>query len=100
MPATLSAEFTAETYFRIHATACMSQVRSERVEREALRIIAAHPHFRGLASAVEVECRDGRLVLTGRVPTFFYKQLLQEALRTLDGVHTINNQVMVESTNC
>ncbi len=40
---------------------------------------------------------DGVLILRGRVPTFYLKQILQTVLKDLDGVQQINNQVDVLS---
>ena len=41
------------------------------------------------------ECDDGVLVLRGQVPSFFEKQLAQEAVFKLDGVTQVVNQVEV-----
>ena len=38
---------------------------------------------------------DGRLVLTGRLPTFYMKQVLQTMLRDIDGVDQVVNEVDV-----
>jgi len=38
---------------------------------------------------------EGRLILRGRVTSFFYKQLAQEVLRALPGKQSILNQVEV-----
>lgn len=45
----------------------------------------------------EIYCHAeaGRLILRGWVRSFFEKQLVQEALRRLDGVREIHNQVQV-----
>jgi osmotically-inducible protein OsmY len=72
---------------------------SQRIERQARHIIANHPHFRVQDHAVEITHCDGGLVLTGYLPTFFFKQLLQEALRSLDGITRIDNRVEVAATN-
>jgi osmotically-inducible protein OsmY len=44
-----------------------------------------------------VKCRfhEGTLVLDGRVPTYFHKQLAQEAIRALPGIREIINQISV-----
>jgi TPR repeat protein len=44
---------------------------------------------------VSCEYDDGVLILRGQVPTFFEKQLAQEAVAKLDGVHQVLNQVEV-----
>ena len=41
------------------------------------------------------ETHQGRVVLRGRVASFFQKQMAQEALRTVDGVAEIENELEV-----
>ena len=53
--------------------------------------MAPYPPVRG----VSCECDDGVLTLRGRVPTFFEKQLAQEAVFTLDGVMQVVNEIEV-----
>ena len=45
----------------------------------------------------EVELKEDTLIITGRVPSYYLKQLLQEALRQVDGVNRIENRVDVIS---
>jgi hypothetical protein len=42
-----------------------------------------------------LEFYQGKIILSGRVPSFYLKQLLQEALRDIDGVEMIDNRVDV-----
>lgn len=65
------------------------------VERNAAQALDAHPHFRGRTNTIRMECRHHTLVLTGRLPSFYLKQLLQEVLRRVDGVDRIDNRVDV-----
>jgi len=54
-----------------------------------------HPHFRGRMNDVAIE-HDGRtLFLTGRLPTFYLKQLVQEAVRHVPGVQQVRNLIDV-----
>ena len=46
---------------------------------------------------ITFEFAGGVLILRGRVPTFYLKQILQTWLRKLDGVQHIDNQVDVVS---
>jgi osmotically-inducible protein OsmY len=56
-----------------------------------------HPHFRGRVGDVSIE-HDGRtLLLTGRLPTFYLKQLVQEAVRHVPGVQQVRNLIDVVS---
>jgi hypothetical protein len=61
----------------------------------ARALIAKHAHFRGRADAFEFECTGDILVIRGSVPTFYLKQLLQDALKQLPGVRRIDNRVDV-----
>lgn len=54
-----------------------------------------HPHFRGRASLVQIELVEGTIVLSGRLPSYYLKQLLQEALRPMPGVVDVDNRVLV-----
>ena len=65
------------------------------VARNAAQALDAHPHFRGRTNTIRIECRRDTLILTGRLPSFYLKQLLQEALRGVDGVGRIDNHVAV-----
>ena len=76
--------------------------RATTVERSNLSSIARdylekHPHFRGRINDVAIE-QDGRtLFLTGRLPSFYLKQLVQEAVRHVPGVHQVRNLIDVVS---
>ena len=41
----------------------------------------------------------GRVVLQGRVISYFEKQLAQEAVRSIDGISEIENELVVEWAN-
>lgn len=65
------------------------------VERNATRALDALPHFCGRTKTIRIECHHHTLILTGCLPSFYLKQLLQEALRRVDGVDRIDNRVDV-----
>jgi hypothetical protein len=65
----------------------------------ALCRLEEHPCFRGRSGAIELEFRRGTIILRGRVPSFYLKQLLQEAMRDIDGVEVIDNRVDVVCSN-
>jgi len=54
-----------------------------------------HPHFCGRTNTIRIECRHDTLIVTGRLPSFYLKQVLQEVLRQVDGVGKIANRVDV-----
>jgi len=58
-----------------------------------------HPHFRGRASLVQIELVEGTVVLSGRLPSYYLKQLLQEAIRLMPDVTDIDNRVFVIQPN-
>jgi hypothetical protein len=70
------------------------------VERANLSAIAknyleTHPHFRGRVNEVAIQHDDKTLYLTGRLPTFYLKQLVQEAVRHVPGVQYVRNMIDV-----
>jgi hypothetical protein len=61
----------------------------------ACELIVRHAHFRGRTDKFDFECNDNVLVIRGSVPTFYLKQLLQDALKQLERVYRIDNRVDV-----
>lgn len=58
-----------------------------------------HPHFKGRLSDVSID-HDGRtVVLSGRLPSFYLKQLVQEAVRHVPGVLHVRNQIDVVASD-
>jgi len=56
-----------------------------------------HPHFRGRTSVVGIEQRGRMLRLTGKLPTFYLKQMVQETVRHIPGVQGVRNEITVVS---
>ena len=46
---------------------------------------------------VSCDCRNGILYLRGHTHSFYQKQLAQEAVRRLDGIETVVNEIKVHS---
>ena len=57
--------------------------------------LAIHPHFRGRASLWSIELVAETIVLSGRLPSYYLKQLLAEAIRAVPGVVNIEDHVDV-----
>jgi osmotically-inducible protein OsmY len=57
--------------------------------------LESHPHFRGRVNDVSIMHEDKTLYLTGRLPTFYLKQLVQEAVRHVPGVQYVRNMIDV-----
>jgi hypothetical protein len=54
-----------------------------------------HPHFRGRTRLLKIESIGGSVVVSGRLPSYHLKQLLQEAIKMVPDVEEIDNQVEV-----
>ena len=65
------------------------------MEQLALATLESHPHFRGRSQLIRMRYRNHCLYLSGKLPSYFLKQIAQEALRQLDGVDSIDNQIVV-----
>jgi hypothetical protein len=68
----------------------MADTLAPEVRVQAQRALSSSPIFdlRGL----QVDYLDGSLLLTGRVETFYHKQLAQEVVRNVaDGVRVVND---------
>ena len=57
--------------------------------------LEGNAYFRGRSRAIRIDEQDGTLVLNGRLPSFYLKQLLQTVLSGIDGVKRIDNRVEV-----
>jgi hypothetical protein len=70
-------------------------VHAANLEQQARDLLEQHAHFRGRARLFQYTCDSGVLRVRGVVPTFYLKQLLQAALKGLEGTVSIDNQVVV-----
>ena len=79
-----------------------SQTRNEArndLSAVARQYLESHPHFRGRTAGVSIVCDGRNLLLSGSLPTFYLKQLVQEAVRHVPGVQGIVNQIDVVSAD-
>ena len=67
----------------------------ERVIRQARRTIDASC-LRGWSSRLRIESRGGFVILSGRLPSYYLKQVLQTIVARVPGVREIDNHVAVE----
>lgn len=65
------------------------------IEQRAMRLLDAHPHFRGRSRLVRCMISNQRLYLIGKVPSYYLKQLAQEAVRELKDVDEVVNKIEV-----
>ena len=59
------------------------------------RTTGATPHFRGRTALVQVELTEETIVLSGRLPSHYLKQLLQEAILLISDAVLIDNRITV-----
>jgi len=73
------------------------EVVDNRIVSQARARLCQHDHFRCHCESIDIDCREGRLVLMGRLPSFYLKQVLQTVLRGLPDVQRIDNRVDIVS---
>ena len=71
---------------------------ADEVARRAQSLVNSHTHFTGRAHGFDFGVRGDVLIVRGSVPSFYLKQVLQHALKNLDGIRWIDNQVTVVSS--
>ena len=82
---------------KVHSIPMEQARRSADLEQHAREILASHSHFIGRTNVFDFEVREDILIVRGRVPSFYLKQMLQNALKNLPGVRWIDNRVTVVS---
>lgn len=67
----------------------------------AIQSLEANPTFRRQleSAAIQIESAGDTLVLSGRLPSYYLKQQLQETVRRVAGVGKVENQVLVVAAN-
>jgi hypothetical protein len=65
------------------------------LEAAARTLLAGHIQFRGRVDRFHFEASGDALIVSGRVPSFYLKQLVQTVLSELDHVSRIDNRVAV-----
>jgi osmotically-inducible protein OsmY len=63
---------------------------------KVLTALERNPYFSG--RNLFFETAEGRVTLKGVVRSYFQKQMAQEAIRHLDGVHEVFNELQVTSS--
>ena len=67
------------------------------MENRALEQLESHPHFRGRGHWITCHYQEGCLYLEGKLPSFYLKQLAQEAIRSIEGIDRIENRIEVNN---
>ena len=72
----------------------MSTTISNSVNQQIEIAINHNPHL--LKDKLHFTPKDGRVLLSGQVNSYFEKQMAQEVLRNIDGVSEIQNELTVD----
>ena len=87
--------------WRAHTPSADFRLEKETMENQivcqARKQLSQCDHFRCHCHSIDIEYQRGDLVLMGRLPSFYLKQVLQTVLRGLPGVDQIKNRVDVVS---
>lgn len=70
-----------------------SSHRNHTLDNQIETAIRSNPYLNG--RKLRYEMADGRVVLHGEVASYFQKQMVQESLRNIPGVGSIDNQLHV-----
>lgn len=62
------------------------------------RAIQKNPH--SIRSRIYLESALGKVILRGKVDSFYQKQMIQESLRNIEGIESIANLLEVEESAC
>lgn len=73
------------------------QCTNSALEKMARELLESHLHFQGRSQFVQCRCIGNRLCLDGCLPSYYLKQLAQEALRELSQFVQLENRIVVVS---
>jgi len=65
------------------------------IESRVVELLESHGHFRGKTQFIQCRVNEGCLRLDGCLPSYYLKQLAQEALRNFPGIEKIDNRIFV-----
>lgn len=77
-----------------HANPMTTIIPTSKISQDLEVVVSHNPHL--LKDKLHFSPSDGSVVLHGSVGSYFEKQLAQEALRNVDGVSEIKNDLTVE----
>lgn len=60
-------------------------------------MLATQPYFRGASYPIDIETVDNVVIVTGSVPSYYLKQVLQSELSRIEGVQRVENRLEVDS---
>ena len=62
------------------------------LSQNAYEAVTVHPQLQG---NIRVDAKNGKITLSGKVDTYYLKQLAQESIRKVEGVKLIQNDLTV-----
>ena len=65
------------------------------IENCAVARLNAHPQLQGKSTWVKCRVSNRRLYLSGNLPSWYLKQMAQEAVRDVEGIVEIVNDILV-----
>ncbi|HEY4260133.1 MAG TPA: BON domain-containing protein [Schlesneria sp.] len=97
MTTLFDAPSVADTPYKQQSPAISERMTATTADTDILSAASAALHHTGYAQlrAVKLYCHHGRIVLQGRIPTYFLKQLAQEVVRHVPNVKEIDNDLRV-----
>jgi osmotically-inducible protein OsmY len=82
---------------RLFTAHSQSETWQTKVKELADRRLCNNKHL--CLKTISSEYLDGVLVLRGSIPTYYLKQVAQEAVSGLEGVRRVDNQIRVRSAS-
>lgn len=96
---TLQIDSTIEANKSIHRETKINEdavrLNDRMLEIRAATVVCNHPQLGRYRASLQFFAKGGQLTLGGCIPSFYLKQLAQEALRSLEGVRRIENRIEV-----
>ena len=80
-----------------HPSITEERIRDMAIEERAYHIVDTQQRFHRRASRFVFRCDEGILTVRGSVPSFYLKQVLQNALQRVPGIRAVDNRVTVIS---
>ena len=69
------------------------------IESSAAQRLCGHPQLQGNGKCIKCSISDRRLYLSGNLPSWYLKQMAQEAVRGVEGVDEIVNDIFVTDSS-
>lgn len=69
------------------------------IENSAAQKLSCHPQLQGNCNRIKCFVSDRRLYLSGDLPSWYLKQMAQEAVRGVEGVDEIVNDIYVTDSS-